>query len=280
MLKEKELEEIIKRALEEDLGVDGDITTQAIFSEPKKVKGFVRCKDSGIIAGIEIAAKVFEMVDKFILFEAKAKDGDAVKNGEIIAELKGDISGILSAERVAINFLQHLSGIATLTSKFVKRAKPYAVDIYDTRKTTPGLRLIEKYAVTVGGGCNHRMGLYDAILIKDNHIAGVGSVGMAVELAREEFSDKKIEVEADNLEQVGEALGAGADIIMLDNMDDEMIKKAVEIVGGKAILEASGGMILERIEEVAKTGVDRISAGTITQAAKPLDISIGLVSDD
>ncbi|MDO8885657.1 carboxylating nicotinate-nucleotide diphosphorylase [Candidatus Oleimmundimicrobium sp.] len=273
---QEELEKIINNALKEDLGTCGDITTQAIFPTTKKIKGFVQSESSGILAGIEIAAKVFEMVDSSTVFKAEFKDGDKVKEGQLIAKLEGDVCGILSAERVALNFLQHLSGIATLTSKFVKKVKPYKVDIYDTRKTTPGLRLIEKYAVKVGGGCNHRMGLYDAILIKDNHIAGAGSVRRAIEFACKGCPDKKIEVETENLEQVKEALETGVDIIMLDNMDVKTIKKAVEIVDGRTILEASGGITLDNVEEVAKTGVDRISVGAITQASTPLNISIEL----
>ncbi len=279
MLEEKELEKIIKIALDEDLNGRGDITTKAIFLKSQKVKGFVQCKDSGLIAGIKIAAKVFETVDKSIIFKPKVKDGDKVKKGEIIAELEGNVSGILAAERVALNFLQHLSGIATSTSEFAEKAKPYGVDIYDTRKTTPGLRLIEKYAVKVGGGYNHRMGLYDAILIKDNHIAAAGSIKRAIKLARRKFPREKVEVETENLSQVREALEANTDIIMLDNMDIENMRKAVKMVGENAILEASGGIALDNVEEVAKTGVNRISVGAITYAASPLDISIELISD-
>jgi len=273
---QEELEKIISNALKEDLGACGDITTKAIFPTTKKIKGFVQSESFGILAGIEIAAKVFEMADSSTIFKAEFKDGDNVEEGRLIAKIEGDVYSILSVERVALNFLQHLSGIATLTSKFVKKAKPYKVDIYDTRKTTPGLRLIEKYAVKVGGGCNHRMGLYDAILIKDNHIAGAGSVRRAIGLAREGCPDKKIEVEAENLEQVREALEAAADIIMLDNMDIEMMREAVKVVSGRAILEASGGITLDNVEEVAKIGVNRISVGAITQASTPLNISIEL----
>lgn len=275
----EELERIIRNALKEDLGVHGDITMDAIFSAPKRIKGFIRCEDRGILAGVKVAAKVFEIVDESTTLKAKFKDGDTIKEKGVIAELEGDVSKVLAAERVALNFLQHLSGIATLTSEFVKRARPHGVDIYDTRKTTPGLRLVEKYAVVVGGGCNHRMGLYDTVLIKDNHIAGAGGIKRAIELVKISLPQAKIEVETENLSQVQEALETGADIIMLDNMDIEIIREAVEIIGKRAVLEASGGINLNNVEEVAKTGIDRISVGAITQASTPLNISIELVSD-
>lgn len=270
------MDEIIRVALEEDLGEVGDITTRALFPTSREVRAAILCRDSGVIAGIEVATRVFALVGE-VSFQSRVEEGERVEGGQIIAELEGSIKVILLGERTALNFLQHLSGVATLTAQFVKKVEGYPVKILDTRKTTPSLRLLEKEAVRAGGGFNHRLGLYDGVLIKDDHLKVLGEITAAVESARSCLPDNKIEVETENLRQAKEALEAGADVIMLDNMDVATMKEAVKIIGGRAIVEASGGINLENVREIAATGVDWISVGALTQAAPPLDISLEIV---
>ncbi|MDI6689502.1 MAG: carboxylating nicotinate-nucleotide diphosphorylase [Actinomycetota bacterium] len=273
------MDKIIKVALDEDLGEVGDITTKAVFPEPQRSKGIILCKDSGIIAGMEIAARVFTLLDNSIIFNPRVDDGEKVQPEQVLATVEGFTQSILTGERTALNFLQHLSGIATLTHKFVERVKSYPVKIMDTRKTLPGLRAFEKYAVQVGGGFNHRLGLYDGVLIKDNHIRAAGGIAQAIKTARLHLSNEvKIEVEAETLEQVKEAIEAGADVIMLDNMDINTMLEAVKLVNKRALVEASGGVTLENVVKMAKTGVDWISVGVLTQAAPSLDISLEILS--
>lgn len=270
------VDEIIKRGLSEDRFGE-DITTVTLIEPHSISNGKFIAKESGVIAGIEIAERVFKMLDSEICFKYLKKDGDKVEKGQVIAEIKGHVQTILTGERLALNFLQHMSGIATLTRKFVDEVKDYDVRISDTRKTTPGLRVLEKYAVRMGGGYNHRFNLSTAVLIKDNHIKAVGSIKKAVELARKQIPHTMtIEVEVENLEQLEDALQSGADIIMLDNMDIPTMTKAVEIVNSRAILEASGNVNLETINKIAKTGVDVISIGALTHSVKALDISLQL----
>ena len=264
----------IKQALKEDIGKK-DITTDLIVARSTLARAEIIAKEKGIIAGINIAGQVFNELDKNILFKKKAKDGDFVKKGEVIAELYWRARAILTAERVALNFLQRLSGIATLTSKFVRLAR--GVKILDTRKTTPYLRELEKYAVRTGGGYNHRFNLNEAILIKDNHLIICG-IRKAIEKARK--SNKKIEVEVKNLEEVKEALKFGADVLLLDNIKINEIKKAVKLVrkkSKKTMIEVSGGVNLKNIRHIAKTGVDFISIGALTHSANALDISLEIV---
>ncbi|OCL26479.1 nicotinate-nucleotide diphosphorylase (carboxylating) [Orenia metallireducens] len=266
--------EIIDNALREDIGT-GDISTEAVVGAGEQVTATILAKDKGVIAGLEVAALVFERVDEMIKFKPLVEEGAQVEYGTEIAKVSGLSSSILIAERLALNLLQRMSGIATKTNYYKSLVADYNVRIVDTRKTTPNLRILEKYAVRVGGGANHRFGLYDAVMIKDNHILAVGSISKAVKQARKNIPHTmKIEVETENLIDVKEALEAGADIIMLDNMDVKMMREAVELIGEQAIIEASGGITAENIVEVAKTGVDVISLGTLTHSIKSLDISL------
>jgi len=265
---------LIKQAMVEDVG-SGDITTQAIISSTQKAKAIVLAKENGIIAGLAIAREVFRQIDGKIKFISKVKDGTMVEKGEIIANLVGPARGILSGERVALNFLQRLSGIATLTNQFVKKIKGARVKILDTRKTTPGLRALEKYAVKMGGGGNHRMGLYDAILIKDNHIKIAGGIEKAVKAVRAKKADKAIEIEAKSISEVKQAIKLQVDRILLDNMNIKTLRDAVKlciIAGIKT--EASGGINLNNVGVIARCGVDSISIGALTHSAKALDISL------
>ena len=266
-------DDIIKRALNEDLQY-GDITTDSIIENDSRAIVDLIAKEDGIIAGTEVFKRVF-----YILGGAEAKfyirDGEKVKKGEKFGEVSGDTKTLLSGERVSLNFLQRMSGIATLTKTFVEKLKNTNVKLLDTRKTTPNLRLLEKYAVKIGGGTNHRFGLNDGILIKDNHIDAARGIKQAIELVRKNTPFvRKIEVEVENLNQLKEALEAKADIIMLDNMDTETMKIAVKIIDRKAQIEASGNVTLDTIENIAKTGIDFISTGTLTHSFKVLDISM------
>ncbi|KZL92101.1 carboxylating nicotinate-nucleotide diphosphorylase [Clostridium magnum] len=266
-------DDIIKRALNEDLSY-GDITTNAIVEEGKNAAVDLICKEDGVIAGLEIFKRVF-----VILGNAEVKlyvqDGTLVHKGEKIGEIYGDTRTLLSGERVALNFLQRMSGIATLTGKFVEKLAGTNVKLLDTRKTTPNMRLFEKYAVKIGGGVNHRFGLNDGILIKDNHIDAAGGIKNAIEAVRKNAPFvRKIEVEVENLDQLQEALEAKADIIMLDNMDIETLKASVRIIDGKAETEASGNVTLDTIQAIAKTGVDYISTGALNHSFKALDLSM------
>lgn len=268
------LERLLLSALEEDIGA-GDITTESCVPAEAKSHGEFIAKDSGVICGLEVAEKVFALVDENITFKALKKDGDHVSKGDVIAKIDGPSRGILTGERVALNFMQRLSGVATATAKAVSEVSGTGTKIIDTRKTTPGMRALEKYAVRVGGGSNHRFNLADGVLIKDNHIAAAGGIANAVAQARANAPHTmKIEVEAEILGQVGEALEAGADIIMLDNMDYKVMAQAVRLVDGKALTEASGNMDNKNLRHVAETGVDFISIGALTHSVKALDISL------
>ncbi len=268
------LDKIIKNALEEDLAW-GDITTESTIPKDTISKANLIAKEEGIICGIDVFEKVMHTLDENISITKYFGDGDNIKKGNLIAELKGNARNILSAERVALNLLQRMSGIATQTANIVKKVIDTDVCIADTRKTTPNLRILEKYAVKVGGGSNHRFNLADGVLIKDNHINASGSITKAVTSARKNIPHTiKIEVETETLEQVKEALNCGADIIMLDNMDIPTMKKAVELINGRAITEASGNMGEKDLLEVALTGVNIISVGSLTHSVKAMDISL------
>ncbi|WPS87961.1 carboxylating nicotinate-nucleotide diphosphorylase [Brevibacillus halotolerans] len=272
----RELQRKIEEWLFEDVG-HGDITTMATIPADEKGTGILYAKKSGLIAGLDIAEQVFHTVDHELSFQRFVTEGSQVQKGDVIAEVTGSVQAILTGERLALNLLQRLSGIATRTQLFVKEISHTQARIVDTRKTTPGLRLLEKYAVRVGGGHNHRFALYDAVMIKDNHSKGAGGIKEAVRKAREAIPHTmKIEVEAESLMQVQEALEAGADIIMLDNMSCDMMREAVQIISGKAIIEASGGVTLETVRAIAETGVDVISVGGLTHSVAALDISLDL----
>lgn len=262
--------------LEEDVG-SGDITTENIIPQTATTVGLIQAKQHGIVAGINVARLVFATLSPDIVFTPMVQDGDVVEEHTILAKIEGDARVILTGERLALNLMQHMSGIATLTASFVKLAEGTKAHVVDTRKTLPGLRMLEKYAIRVGGGRNHRMGLYDAVMIKDNHIKVAGSIKRAIEMTRAEISHTiKIEVETETLEQVKEAVEAKADIIMLDNMSVDMMTEAVRYIDGRAIVEASGGVTKERLAAIAKTGVDVISIGALTNSAPILDISLDI----
>lgn len=271
---------LIELALNEDLDFIGDTTTVAVVPENSVCRAVLRCKEPDmVVAGLPVAERVFKTVDPRIEFEKEKDDGDICSNGEIIAEISGPARGILTAERTALNFLQRLSGIATTTHRYTAALAGSHTVLLDTRKTTPGYRNLEKYAVAVGGGTNHRIGLYDRIMIKDNHrelaaAEGDGAIARAVARARKAWPQLEIEVEADRLEEVREAADAGAEYILLDNMSDEMMAEAVKIVGGRSKLEASGGITLERLPRIAATGVDFVSSGALTHSVKAADISL------
>lgn len=268
------LNSIVKAALKEDVG-DGDITSQLVIEKNGQAQARIIAKKAGVIAGLPVAKAVFSAIDSGLKFIPKIKDSSEVDAGDLIAEISGKTRSLLTAERTVLNFLQHLSGIATLTRKFVAAVVGTKAKILDTRKTTPGLRILEKYAVRVGGGYNHRFGLSDMILIKDNHITAAGSITEAVRRAKRTQRRKlKIEVEAKSLDDVREALASGVKLIMLDNMSIDEMRQAVTLAKGKAKLEASGGINLNNAREVAETGVDFISIGAITHSAPSLDLSM------
>ena len=286
----KLVEPIVKSALREDIG-RGDRTTLSLIKKDTLAKGKIVAKEEGLLAGLRVAKLAFTLLDEKIKFEFILRDGEKIKANQILAEIEGQARAVLSAERTALNFLQRLSGIATKTAKLVKETSPYPVKILDTRKTTPGMRYLEKYAVRVGGGENHRFGLFGGILIKDNHIKIAGGIKSAVNLIRKKrpsmkingygglLRGKKIEVEVENLREVKEALEAKADIIMLDNMRLREIKRAVEIIGGKALIEVSGKVNQQNIKKIAKYGVNFISLGILTHSAESLDISLEVEGD-
>ena len=269
--------ETVKKALDEDIQ-GGDITTQAIIPDSVFGKGKFLVKADGIIAGLNVARSVFQNLDNEIAFNVLIPDGKKVITGDIVAVVEGKASSVLTGERTALNFLQRMSGIATLTNTFVEKTKHTKVKILDTRKTVPGLRLLDKEAVRLGGGKNHRIGLFDLFLIKDNHIEIAGSITKALNACRKLQQEKKIslkiEVETKNLEEVNEALSCNVDIIMLDNFDTDIMKKAVAIINGKCLVEASGNININNVKEVAETGVDFISVGALTHSVKALDISL------
>lgn len=271
------VDRIIEYALREDLG-DGDITTNPLVTEKEDCKAVIRAKAKGVIAGLPIAKRVFQKLDPTVVCVDNIGDGENIKPGDIISEINGGTRALLSGERLALNILQRLSGIATLTSRYVKAVEGLPVKILDTRKTAPGLRILDKYAVSVGGGYNHRFGLFDGVLIKDNHIGIAGGISEAVAVIRKKYRQKyKIEVETSDIEQVKEALIAGADIIMLDNMSREQMRKAVRLIDRNALVEASGGINIKNVREVAETGVDFISVGALTHSAPALDIGLYVV---
>lgn len=266
--------DIVIRALKEDIG-NGDLTSNICIAEDSESEGLLIAKESGILCGTGLVEEVYNILDDEVNIEFNYKEGDHLSRGDVIGMIWGKTKSILSGERVALNFLQHLSGIATITKGFVDMVGKFDTKIVDTRKTTPGLRVLEKYAVTIGGGYNHRFGLYDGVMIKDNHIVGAGGITAACELARKSIPHTlKIEVEVSNLDEVREALACSADIIMLDNMTLEEMTDAVAIIDGKATIEASGNMGDRNIGEIAAIGVDIISVGAITNSVRNLDISL------
>jgi len=267
-------DELIKTALKEDITSE-DISTCAVVKEGVTGEADLICKQDGVICGLGVFARVFELLDDRVTVEFSVKDGDAVSKGQKIAKVKGPMRAILSGERTALNYLQRMSGIATYTSEVAKLLKGSKTKLLDTRKTTPNMRIFEKYAVRVGGGYNHRYNLSDGVMLKDNHIGAAGGIKNAVKLAREYCSFvHKIEVEVENLEMCSEALEAGADIIMLDNMSVEDMKTAVKLIGGRAQTECSGNVTRENIKKVIDAGVDFVSSGALTHSAPILDLSL------
>lgn len=277
MKKSEQIKKIINLALREDIG-NGDITSLATIKKNRKACGKFLVKDNGVIAGLSIAKLVFRSLDKKIKFKVLIEDGSDVKSGDVVAEVSGNARAILTAERTALNFIQRMSGIATASSIYVKAVSHTKAKVIDTRKTAPGLRMIDKMAVKIGGCDNHRFGLYDMFLVKDNHIEVAGSITKAVEACRKFMRKKKkkflIEVETKNLDEVQEALECKADIIMLDNFNIEDMRKAVKLINGNCEVEASGGVNLSTIKAIAETGVDYISVGGLTHSVKALDISL------
>ncbi len=268
------VDEYILNALREDITSE-DVTTNAVMREAKQGKADLICKQDGVICGLTVFERVFKLLDESSRFETSLKDGDEVKKGQLMGTIYGDIRVLLSGERTALNYLQRMSGIATLTHEMVVELEGYKTKLLDTRKTTPNMRPFEKYAVKVGGGTNHRYNLSDGILIKDNHIGAAGSIAKAVEMAKDYAPFvRKVEVEVESLEQLAEAIEAGADIIMLDNMDNDTMKKAVEMVAGKAQTECSGNVTKARLKEIAEIGVDFVSCGALTHSAPIMDISL------
>ncbi|NLD38627.1 MAG: carboxylating nicotinate-nucleotide diphosphorylase [Desulfatiglans sp.] len=272
------IDRIIKNALAEDLG-PGDLTTDAIIGQDIIGRAVLEAREDIILAGLPVFMRVFSILDPLVTFETFYNDGERVPAGKIVCAIKGGMAVILKAERTALNLIQRMSGIATITSHYVEKAGSDRVKILDTRKTAPGLRLLDKYAVPIGGGHNHRFGLYDAILIKDNHIAVAGGIRKAIEAARTKAPDGiKIEVEVEDINGLNEAIEARADIILLDNMPPEQLKKAVKLVAGRALLEASGGITIENIKEIAATGVDMISVGALTHSVRAVDLGLEISS--
>jgi nicotinate-nucleotide pyrophosphorylase (carboxylating) len=268
------LDSVIRNALEEDLG-PGDLTTNAIVDPSAMGKGALLARESLVLAGLPVFKRVFNLLSPDMAFEFSFEDGETVGDGEKIGMVSGPLEAIVKGERTALNFLQRMSGIATLTRRYVEKVAAHRVKVVDTRKTVPGLRILDKYAVRMGGGFNHRLGLFDGILIKDNHIAAAGSVSKAVLLARKSAPHTvKIEVEVEDLKGVEEAIQAGADAVLLDNMSPEMMRRAVELVADRLEVEASGNVNLENIEEVAQTGVNLISVGALTHSPRAVDLSL------
>jgi len=265
---------MIEQALSEDIG-PGDVTSEATVPAGATSMAEMLAKQDLVLAGLDVSLEVFHYLDAAIQLTRFAQDGDRIKSGKVIARVSGSTRVLLAGERVALNLLQHMSGIATLTSKYVEQLKGLKAQALDTRKTLPGLRQLEKYAVRMGGGTNHRFGLYDGVLIKDNHIKAVGSIAKAIESARRKAHHLlKIEIETKTLDEVREALATKADIILLDNMPLDMIREAVKLINGQASVEASGNVTFETIREIGETGVDFISSGSLTHSAPAADISM------
>lgn len=268
------MDEYILHALKEDITSE-DVSTNAVMPDKKQGTAQLICKADGIICGLEVFERTFTLLDDTFRFDTDVKDGDRVEKGQLIGTLFGDIRALLSGERTALNYLQRMSGIATITNGYAKELEGTKTTLLDTRKTTPNMRPFEKYAVTVGGGRNHRYNLSDGVLLKDNHIGAAGSVKKAIEMAKDYAPFvRKIEIETESIEQVKEALEAGADIIMLDNMDNDTMKKCVELIGDKAETECSGNVTKERLREIAAIGVDYVSSGALTHSAPVLDVSL------
>lgn len=268
------MDEYILHALKEDITSE-DVSTNAVMPDKKQGTAQLICKADGIICGLEVFERTFTLLDDTFRFESDIKDGDRVEKGQLLGTLFGDIRALLSGERTALNYLQRMSGIATVTNEYAKELEGTRTTLLDTRKTTPNMRPFEKYAVTVGGGRNHRYNLSDGVLLKDNHIGAAGSVKKAIEMAKDYAPFvRKIEIETESIEQVKEALEAGADIIMLDNMDNDTMKQCVELIGDKAETECSGNVTKERLREIAAIGVDYVSSGALTHSAPVLDVSL------
>lgn len=268
------VDEYIWNTLKEDITSE-DVTTNAVMPEDKQGRADLICKQDGVICGLGIFKRTFELLDETSRFETDVKDGDFVKKGQLIGVIYGDIKALLSGERTALNYLQRMSGIATITKEYMAELEGTKTTLLDTRKTTPNMRPFEKYAVTVGGATNHRYNLSDGVLLKDNHIGAAGSITKAVEMAKAYAPFvRKIEVETETLEQVEEAVNAGADIIMLDNMDNDTMRKAVEIIDGRAETECSGNVTKERLKSIAEVGVDFVSCGALTHSAPIMDLSL------
>ncbi len=268
------VDHLIKEALQEDISSE-DVTTNAVMKEAVTGEVQLICKQDGVVAGLDVFRRVFEILDENVKIDFYCKDGDEVKKGELMGVVTGDIRALLSGERVALNYLQRMSGIATYTHSVAKLLEGTKTKLLDTRKTTPNMRIFEKYAVRVGGGYNHRYNLSDGVLLKDNHIGAAGSVTKAVQMAKEYAPFvRKIEVEVENLDMVREAVDAGADIIMLDNMTPEDMKEAIRIIAGRAETECSGNVTKENIDRLTSLGVDYISSGALTHSAPVLDISL------
>lgn len=268
------VDDYIINTLKEDITSE-DVSTNAVMPENKQGKADLICKQDGIVCGLDVFERTFKILDDTSRFEANFKDGDFVKKGDLIGVIYGDVKAILSGERTALNYLQRMSGIATMTREYVNELKGYKTVLLDTRKTTPNMRPFEKHAVKVGGATNHRYNLSDGVLLKDNHIGAAGSVTKAIEMAKAYAPFvRKIEIETETLEQVKEAIDAGADIIMLDNMDNDTMRKAVEMIGDKAQTECSGNVTKERLKKIAEIGVDFVSCGALTHSAMIMDVSL------
>lgn len=284
MLPRQQVRRLVEAAVVEDLAW-GDATTEAIILDELKANGKIVAREEGVLAGIDVAAEVFRVIDPTIEFEALVADGQGLKRGQSLAIVRGSARGILAGERVALNFLQRLSGIASLTTRYVRAVAGHRARIIDTRKTTPNLRVLEKYAVLVGGGANHRQSLSDGILIKDNHLAAMATLGLGLKevvgKARQRARHtQRVEVEVETPEQAQAAADAGAELILLDNMALPEMRRAVALVGGRALVEASGGVTLERVAAIAETGVDLISVGELTHSPRALDIALDFVVDE
>lgn len=282
MLPRGELRRFAEIALAEDL-TWGDVTVDAIIPRDLRAQGTIVAREGGVLAGLPVAAEVFSAVDPTVEFQPLAVDGETIHRGQPLATIRGPAASLLSAERTALNFLQRLSGIATLTSRYVQEVAGSKARIVDTRKTTPGLRALEKYAVVMGGGANHRQNLSDGVLIKDNHLGALAALGLGlrdvVAMARRRARHtQRVEVEVETPEEAREAVEGGADLILLDNMSLEEMRRAVELVGGRALVEASGGITLEKTAAIAATGVDLISVGALTHSPRALDIALDFVA--